>query len=238
MLNRRHLLITAGSLLVAPPFSMAAIHPLARVAAAQKAIAAQNAANRPFNAKFVLKALGEDMTPTETRIAIFELVRRSPYKLTAWKGDPLSLFVLGRGDCRHKAAAAAHLLKAAGFSARQTLVTFDWADLPIPRRILDLLTDTRSFHDTVLTSINGAEKLFDATWDPDLRAAGFPVLDRWDGLTGTLPITRGELRLVRAEEIPKNTNIYEFYGFRWPIKSKTLEFNRQFNAWSDEMRAI
>lgn len=238
MLNRRHLLISAGALLAIPSLAKAAVHPLARVAAAQKAIAAQNAAKRAFNAKFILESLGENMTPVETRIAIFELVRRVPYKLTAWKGDPLSLFALGRGDCRHKAAAATRLLQAAGFSARQTLVTFDWADLPIPRDMLDLLTDTRSFHDTVVVSIDGKERLFDATWDPDLRAAGFPVLDRWDGVSGTLPITPGKLDIVRPEKIPKNVSIYDFYGFRWPVRKKTLEFNRRFNAWTDEMRTI
>lgn len=238
MLDRRHLLLSAGSLLITLPRAMAANYPLARVVTAQKVLTEQLAAKRPLSAAFVLQSLGPGLTPAETRIALFELVRRVPYKLSKWTGDPLSLFTLGRGDCRHKAAAAKLLLVQAGFPAVQRQVTFDWADLPIPSEMLALLSDTRSFHDTVYVKIDGKEQLFDATWDPDLRAAGFPVMDRWDGMSATVPITRCRQEIVRLERLPKGINLYDHYEFRWPVRKKTLEFNRRFNAWSDAVRSI
>lgn len=240
MLNRRQLISSGFSVLaftVARP-ARAAADLNARVMQAERAIAKSLAAGRPPSAASILSSLQtEDLSPAETRVAIFELVRRVPYKLTSWKGDRVSLFALGRGDCRHKAAAAEILLKSAGMQAQHRLVTFDWVDLPIPRELLGLLTDTRSFHDTVFVDIDGKPTLYDATWDPPLYSAGFPVLDRWDGVSETLPITFGLSQVVDMAAIPKNSNLYEQFGFRWPERKKTLAFNRAFNAWSDGVRA-
>lgn len=236
MLNRRQFVASAGTLLMASPLlhRSASAAPTERIASVERKLAQM--VGKPVSPDFILSSLGQDLKPVEKRIAIFELVRRVPYKLTAWTGDPDSLFSLGRGDCRHKAAAAARLLRKAGFKAEQALVTFDWADLPVPREMFDILTDTRSFHDTVYVSIDGRRTLFDATWDPALRAVGFPILDAWDGSDQTQPITKGEIQLVNLSEIPKNSNMYEHFGFRWPKREKTLAFNRKFNAWTDSIR--
>lgn len=236
MLNRRQFVASAGTLLMASPLSIAvaATDPSARISSAERKLAQM--VGKPVSPDFVLSALGTDLSPPEKRIAIFELVRRVPYKLTAWSGDPDSLFSLGRGDCRHKAAAATRLLRKAGFKADQVLVAFNWADLPIPRDMLDLLTDTRSFHDTVHVSIDGRPTLFDATWDPALGLAGFPVMASWDGSRSTLPVTKGDIKLVNRAEIPKNSSLYEHFGFRWPKRERTLAFNRRFNAWTDAIR--
>lgn len=239
MLDRRRFmaLSTSGILAGIARSATAATDPYARVAIAEQVIAAANGAGKPVPASVVLNALGSDLAPHEKRIAIFELVRRVPYKLTAWKGDPESLFSLGRGDCRHKAAAARHLLRKAGFEAEHRIVTFDWADLPVPRSMLSLLTDTRSFHDTVYVSVSGKWLLFDATWDPALARIGFPVLTSWDGISSTSAVTAGEVEIVRVGEIPKGSNMYEHFGIRWPNRERTLSFNRNFNAWSDRARA-
>lgn len=215
----------------------AAIGVTERVLTAESTIARRIATTNAVSAEFVLASLGADMGPVETRIAIFELVRRVPYKLTSWTGDPMSLFSLQRGDCRHKAAAANQLLRKSSFRSDQRIVTFDWADLPIPAEILALLTDTRSFHDTVYVDIDGRQTLFDATWDPALGLAGFPITDAWDGKTSTAAITAGKTQIVRQSEIPKGSNIYEHYGVKWPNRERTLAFNRSFNAWSDKVRA-
>lgn len=239
MKTRRDFLCFSGfiALGVATRRASAAIDVVERVLIAESAIAKRIATTNAVSAEFVLASLGADMGPVETRIAIFELVRRVPYKLTSWTGDPMSLFSLQRGDCRHKATAANQLLRKSSFRSDHRVVTFDWADLPIPPEILALLTDTRSFHDTVYVNIDGRQVLFDATWDPALGLAGFPVTNAWDGNTSTAAITQGKTQIVRQNDIPKGSNMYEHFGVKWPNREKTLAFNRSFNAWSDGVRA-
>lgn len=170
------------------------------------------------------------------RIAVFELVRRVPYKLSSWSGDPNSLFDGWRGDCRHKEAACRRLLTLLGVRAVHIQILFNWADLPIPRNILTPLTDTRGFHDTVEMTVDGVAVIVDPTWDPPLAAAGFPLLPAWDGVSATAPITNGDLTIIRPGVIPNGVSPYDHFGVRWPVRERTLEFNRAFNDWSDTFR--
>jgi hypothetical protein len=195
---------------------------------------AMRAAGQSVTGAWLVDALGA-LDARLKRVAAFELVRRIPYKLSAWTGDPESLFNTGRGDCRHKEAAERRLLSRMGEDATHVRILFDWADLPIPRDILNL-TDTRGFHDAVEAAIDGNSVIVDATWDPALAAAGFPVLPAWDGVSATAPVTNGTLTVVRPGDLPKDANLYEHFGVSWPVRERTLAFNRAFNAWSDTFR--
>lgn len=121
--------------------------PIDAVIAIEKQIATRRISGKPVSATWLANSMRSNLDPIGQRIAVFELVRRVPYRLTAWTGDPDSLFNAEKGDCRHKAAAGRRLLNELGFQARQIVVVFDWANLPIPPDILNLLPDTKSFHD-------------------------------------------------------------------------------------------
>ncbi|ODT74926.1 MAG: hypothetical protein ABS76_35640 [Pelagibacterium sp. SCN 64-44] len=236
-MNRRSFLsstLALGTSLVASPaFAQADFG--AVVLETEAAIAARRNAGQPVTAGWVIDRLAP-LDERLRRIAVFELVRRVPYKLSGWTGDPDSLFNLGRGDCRHKEAACRRLLGRLGLQVVHIRVLFDWADLPIPREILAPLTDTRGFHDTVEMTLDGNRVVVDPTWDPPLAAAGFPVLPAWDGVSATPPVTNGALTIVRPGDIPGDVNLYEHFSVRWPVRERTLEFNRAFNAWSDGYR--
>ncbi len=208
-----------------------------RVKRVEDKIASRRAGNAAVPGKWVAAALGEGLSPREQRIAAFRLVQNVPYKLTAWKGDPNSLFTLGRGDCRHKSAALRLLLRTWQFEARAVQVPFDWADLPIPSGVLSPLLETRGIHDSVEVKINNRFVLVDATWDPALAVAGFPVLANWDGSQPTLPITKNASVIVSPGDLKAGTNLYEYFGIKWPQRDRTLAFNRAFNAWTDDVRA-
>jgi transglutaminase-like putative cysteine protease len=208
-----------------------------RVAEVQAEIVARRAGKRPITASWVASRLGDGLTERERRGAAFLLVQSIPYKLTAWSGDADSLFVLGRGDCRHKAGGLLRLLKAWKMEARPIQVPFDWADLPIPADVMKPLKETRGVHDSVEVKIEGQYVLVDATWDPALGGAGFPVLNGWDGISPTLPITPKADVVIRPGDLKAGTNVFAYLGIK-PERERTLQFNRSFNAWSDDVREM
>jgi len=84
--------------------------------------------------------------------------------------------------------------------------------------------------------VDGVSIIVDPTWDPALAAAGFPILPAWDGVSPTAPVTNGSLTVIRPGDVPNGANLYEHFGIRWPVRERTLAFNRAFNAWTDTFR--
>ncbi|WP_077470756.1 transglutaminase domain-containing protein [Rhizobium sp. P44RR-XXIV] len=240
-MNRRAFIVGIGTVAATPRrlFAQAsgagAIE--ASVAQIEQEIAAKGADKRPISVNLIAELIRSELKEPERRVAAYRLVQNVPYKLTAWNGDPDSLFNLGQGDCRHKTAALRALMKALSIKTQHILMVFDWADLPIPATILSNLVETRSFHDTVEIQQDGSNLLVDSTWDPDLAKAGFPVLTNWNGVNATLPITPKTTVTIRDGDFPKGTDLYVKFGIRWPERKRTQAFNRAFNAWTDEVRA-
>lgn len=208
-----------------------------RVALVANEIARRHAAKSAISTEWVASALEEGLSPRDRRIAAFRLIQDIPYKLTAWKGDPDSLFKLERGDYRHKSAALRRIFRIWKLEARAIQVRFDWADLPIPADVLKPLLETRGIHDSVEVTIDGRFVLADATWDPALASAGFPVLTDWDGNSPTLPDTSNANIVARPGDLKPGANIFNHFGIKWPQRDRTLVFNRTFNTWTDKVRA-
>lgn len=238
-MNRRMFLIGAGATALAPGRAMAQTSQAldARIANIQRGLQAQRADGKTPSCKWIAEQLQVGLTARDQRIAAFKIVQGVPYKLTAWTGDPDSLFAIDRGDCRHKSAALLQLMRAWKFDARPVRVPFDWADLPIPRSVLQPLAETRGFHDTVEVKVDGKMILVDPTWDLVLGKTGFPVLANWNGVDPTLAITPRAKVIMRQGDIKAGTDLYAYFGFKWPERKRTLAFNRGFNAWTDELRA-
>ena len=208
-----------------------------QITVTQQKIQAAQAAGDDIRPEWIIRTLNLPLKSAELRRAIFELVRRVPYRLGSWNNAPMSLFQQGAGDCRHKASAAAELMQYAGETARKTLLRFNWADLPVPGTILSLLPDTRGFHDTVEFSLNGEMHFMDATWDMALRSANFPVMPVWDGLSDTWQVTLGGPSAVQQVVMPvEGQDIYSANQMNWPQRDKTMVFNQALNDWMDEIR--
>ncbi|MGT2467836.1 hypothetical protein ACVOMV_27770 (plasmid) [Mesorhizobium atlanticum] len=157
-MNRRKFLLGAGIMALAPANAMANNHAsglAGRIAEVEREMIAQRTGGKSVSTAWIAQRLGEELTEGDKRIAAFTLVRNVPYRLTAWTGDPDSLFVNERGDCRHKSAALLRIMRVWKFDAEPVRVLFDWADLPIPKAVLQPLAETRGFHDTVEVRING-----------------------------------------------------------------------------------
>lgn len=208
----------------------------AEISEIEKRIKARRTAGKPITSSWIIEQL-RPRSELEMRIGVFELVRRVPYRLSRWTGDPDSLFQTGAGDCRHKEAAERQLFRTMGVQGQHVRVLFDWADLPIPRDIVALLTDSRGIHDTFEAVIDGKNVIVDATWDPPLKAVGFPVLPSWDGISQTPAITTGSTTVIRPGDVSQDTNLYDYFGLPYPKKERTLAFNRALNKWADGVRA-
>ncbi|WP_422367490.1 hypothetical protein [Pelagibius sp.] len=198
-------------------------------------MAGRRSANLPVPVDWVVSQLA-DLDPEVQRIIAFHLVQSAPYRLLPWTGDPDSLFTVGRGDCRHKTYAQMRLFAGIGIRVRHVKIGFDWADLPIPLEILNILAETRGVHDTVELILEDRAAIVDATWDSALSAAGFPVSARWDGFSPTQPVTRGNIRIVYKEALPSGISAYDLLGVPWPDRARTRAFNLALNAWLDDLR--
>lgn len=240
-MNRRTFLFSSALAVLASARAEAAEQPKQTldklIADLQSEMTTRRAQGSSIAANWIAKRLQTDLTGSDRRIAAFYIIRNVPYKLTAWTGDPNSLFALDRGDCRHKSAALITLMRACKFDARPVQVPFDWADLPIPKSVLEPLAETRGIHDTVEVKVDGTWILVDPTWDPALAKAGFPVLANWNGLEPTLPITPRATIIVRRGDLKAGTDLFAHFGIKWPERERTLAFNRAFNAWTDALRA-
>ncbi|MTI16225.1 hypothetical protein E1162_03110 [Rhodobacteraceae bacterium RKSG542] len=199
----------------------------------------KGAGDRLVTAKQVADFLGEGLTPTERRIAAFEFVRSYPFRLQGDGGvSDNSLFNLGAGDGRHKAAALKAILEVWGEEVYSITVPFDWADLPVPVPVLSKLTDTRSFHNALVVKTGERWIIVDATWDPALEKLGFPVVSDWNGHTSTLSITPKATQIEHARSFKTMDELYTRYAVAKPNEEQVHAFISAFNGWIERARRV
>ncbi len=73
-----------------------------------------------------------------------------------------------------------------GYDVQKKEIVFDWRDLPIPKKIEQLLGKhlyARSM--LLIVRVHGAKLIVDSSFDPKLARLGFPVTKKWSGLENT-----------------------------------------------------
>ena len=137
-------------------------------------------------------------------IKIFENVQKIPYKVCKFDENKIDENIQ-HGDCRHKSVLLKRLLEEKGFKVKKIKVIFDWKDLPLPKDILGILkkSDTIWGHSSLLVEIRKKKILVDASWDPPLAKAVFPVTKKWNGASDTLPVSKGKTEILSLEEYKK-----------------------------------
>ncbi|MFB6191616.1 MAG: hypothetical protein ABEJ64_04260 [Candidatus Nanohaloarchaea archaeon] len=124
------------------------------------------------------------MVSDDRVVELYEKAQQVPYACLEDR-DPGRLFETGRGSCLEKNAWLGERYEELGIPVRYRLVEFDWRDLPLPEEVLELRDDYTGEH-LVLEIERGGEWLtVDASWDPGLEDAGFPVTGDWDGRSDT-----------------------------------------------------
>lgn len=191
-----------------------------------------------WNLQTILSNLTEGLLPVEARQILFEFVRDFPYKLLRWTPRRgIELYDEESGDCRHKREALYYLYEIRGSKVRKVAVVFDWADLPIPKEILNKLkkSGTKSLHSGLEIEIDGKFVYVDATWDKDLSKLGFPVTQNWDGINPTRDVSNAECIKVSHGEYTNQQALAAQHGIRF-IESETEAFNQALNAYLEKFR--
>ena len=108
-------------------------------------------------------------------IKLFEKVQSIPYTVYKYDEDEIDEKI-ECGDCRHKTFLLKKLLEKEGIKVKKTLVIFDWADLPLPKKILNILEKTGTLfpHNILEIKIDNKWIKVDCSWDLNLKKAKFP----------------------------------------------------------------
>ena len=78
----------------------------------------------------------------------------------------------------------------------------------------------------------------DATWDPPLERAGFPVNLKWDGCSDTLNAVKPIEKIVHDSAGERDEYAREMEaGYSVAESEAYARFVREFNAWLDRVRA-
>jgi hypothetical protein len=149
----------------------------------------------------------DGMGVLRSRIVIFERIRNIPYSLIT---DPLLqdpeqapelLLVRGRGSCTPKHYLLAEMYKKLNLPVIFSVFPFLWnnPDIRYPSRLRELAVHLPvCYHITCRVRIGARWVLVDATWDPPLEKAGFPVNMQWDGYSDTQCAVRPLKSAVRT----------------------------------------
>jgi len=130
----------------------------------------------------------------KSRIAVFNHTRDIPYAIMPDQTDPvrgpLNLLKEGKGHCGSKHFLLGILFERLGISIKYVSFPFSWdqPDIQYPDRLRELAASLPvSYHLACRAFIHERWILVDATWDPPLAAAGFPVNLEWEGISDTHP---------------------------------------------------
>jgi hypothetical protein len=143
-----------------------------------------------------------NLDPMTARIQLYKYVQKFPYRFMG-ANEPKKpaeyaqeLLNQGHGDCRHKHFLLKDLIKTTleeGEIIDLAKVHFDIRHLPLPQYVLAPFTKkgmcTIYTHMGLLMNTIAGQVVVDATWDPGLIDAGFPVTKDWDGVHDTLRVT-------------------------------------------------
>jgi hypothetical protein len=214
-----------------------------------------------------------DLDGTDAIISIFERIRDIPYSLTVPMTDPDTapeqILLLGKGYCGPKHYLLAEMYSRLGYEVVYTTFPFLWndPDLSYPPGLRQLATGLPLAHHLACrVRIDDRWVLVDATWDPPLACAGFPVNEHWDGRADTIcavkplqsavrtahcRIARGgsfrdhgepELNPCNSEQDHHDAREHARYyrgktGIRTPEEiGRNRRFYQEFDRWLQEVR--
>lgn len=186
------------------------------------------------------------LEPKEARISIFNHIRNIPYAIVPEFRDPKvgtsGILDLNKGSCQPK-----HFLLAAFFDklnipVKYVSYPFKWQDQPLkfPDNFKETLNGLPlSYHLACKAYIEYKWVSVDATYDPVLKAAGFPITEEWNGLDNT------KNAVIPIEEII-HENLKERIAYesaqrsRYSDKEKSLsaDFVEKLNSWLENIRKI
>lgn len=180
----------------------------------------------------------------EARIAVFTHIRDMPYEIITGLKDPVKgparTLSAGRGSCTAK-----HFLLGAMFAkmdipVRYITFSFFWddPDIDYPPKLRNLARQLPvEYHLANKAFLEGKWVLVDATWDPPLAAAGYPVNERWDGVSDTLNAVKSLDEIAHESAVERVEFANKAEGaYTEDEKLARDEFVASLNSWLWELR--
>jgi hypothetical protein len=132
------------------------------------------------------------LEPKEAMISVYEHIRDIPYAIIPELRDPVKgpagILEKGCGSCIPKHFLLAAMFGRLGIPVKFATYPFKWGDPAInyPPDIRNMVKELpTTYHLACKARIGAAWRLVDATWDPPLKRANFPVNEDWDGESDT-----------------------------------------------------
>jgi hypothetical protein len=209
----------------------------------------------------------------DSMVSIFDHIRNIPYSLSVPVPGSITsseqVLIAGKGSCGPKHYLLAEMFRKLNLSVVYATIAFLWndPDLRYPPSLRKQAAKLPvAYHLACRVQVGCRWILVDATWDPPLAKAGFPVNDHWDGYSETKcavkPLTLqvrppidslqkiGSCYRTRDEEfcVPdseKNhwNEVDRVRYYREKVNGRTpreveliKQFNREFDAWLDNVR--
>lgn len=157
-------------------------------------------------------------------VELFNKIQNIPY-FCLRERDPEKLLKKNKGSCSEKHLFLGKALEELGIPIKYLLIKFDWNDLPIPKEIVKKKDSSIGYHLALKIKINNKWIYVDATFDPKLEKAGFPITKNWKGDKDTKlafpPKEIIELKRRPTEQIERRDD---------------REFYNALNKWLEERR--
>lgn len=188
------------------------------------------------------KSLG----PKESRISIFEHVRDIPWELIPELIDPengpVGILMHNKGSCSPKHFLLGLLYQELRIPIKYATYPLKWNDLDIAYPIeLRKLANAMplEYHVACKAFINNKWILLDATWDPPLKTAGFPINENWDGFSNTLNAVK-PLEEIIHKNVQERMDYVRTKTAHYTEKEHALKnrFYSEFNKWLEKLRTL
>jgi len=125
------------------------------------------------------------MSKIKKIIELYNKVQKIPYYCLRER-DPDLLLKKNKGSCSEKHLFLGKEFEKLGVPVKYLLIRFDWNDLPIPKEIIQKKKNgSAGWHLALKIKPERKWIYVDATWDPKLEKAGFPITKNWDGKSNT-----------------------------------------------------
>ena len=118
-------------------------------------------------------------------IELYKKIQEIPFYCLKYR-DPDLLLKKNKCSCDEKHLFLGKEFENLGIPVKYLLIGFDWNNSPIPREIIALKGNgSVSWHLALKIKPKDKWIYIDATWDPKLKKAGFPITKNWDGKSDT-----------------------------------------------------
>ena len=187
----------------------------------------------------------EGLSPERGLIKVFEAIRDIPYHidvehLSLEKG-PEGMLRDKRGSCSPKHYLMGIMCGKLGVPVKYCTYAFNWKDQDVDypddvRKLAEKLPLT--YHLACRARIDGKWVLLDATWDPTLAIAGFPVNIDWDGKSDTTLAVEPEGEERACLDIRDRDRMFAEMSSAYSLGEK-LELSRftiALNKWLEDIR--